>query len=323
MTEPREPCERRRRASLAGGLDRDDRGAVMVMGVFMATLLVGFVYFVQGLGDVVDYRERSQDAADVTAFAAAEQHARAMNLIALTNLTMAAAVAVYSVAPGPTSPADLAALGNQAAQAVADALPATVEDELFDYWTIWANCPPRLVDSDWSYCADSGAETAFLWPKPTRMPVADGPSAILCAKATQAAAAIGGGAVACPPVSPLALAPDARLGQEEFQVRVVVGYQYPAWLPSGPLAIASWGQDEAPPADFADLGLISRIALAQAEYHYDGAEPREEWMWRMRWRSRFRRIQMPPGDLPCPEPGAYCEAVKRLLGRGLDRAAVH
>jgi len=85
--EPREDASRR-------SLVRDQRGAIMVMGVFMAALLVGMIYYVSGLGETILYRERMQDAADAGAFGAAVLHARGMNLIALLNMVMGAILAV-------------------------------------------------------------------------------------------------------------------------------------------------------------------------------------------------------------------------------------
>lgn len=77
-------------------LVRDRSGAIMVMGVFMAALMVGFIYYVKGIGEAVAFRERMQDAADSGAFAAVTVHARGMNLIALINITMVSVLAVVS-----------------------------------------------------------------------------------------------------------------------------------------------------------------------------------------------------------------------------------
>ena len=75
---------------------RDTSGAIMVMGVFMAALMVGIIYYVKGIGDAISFRERMQDAADSGAFAAAAVHARGMNLIALINITMVSVLAVVT-----------------------------------------------------------------------------------------------------------------------------------------------------------------------------------------------------------------------------------
>jgi hypothetical protein len=79
-------------------LARDRGGAIMVLGVFMAALMVAFIYYVKGLGDAILFRERMQDAADSAAFAAATVHARGMNLVALINITTVAVLAVVAAA---------------------------------------------------------------------------------------------------------------------------------------------------------------------------------------------------------------------------------
>ena len=53
------------------GLLTDQAGATMVMGVFIAVMLVGMIYYVWGIGDVILHRERMQDASDTAAFSAA------------------------------------------------------------------------------------------------------------------------------------------------------------------------------------------------------------------------------------------------------------
>jgi hypothetical protein len=75
---------------------RDDDGAVMVVGAFMAILAVGLLYHLAGIGETVLYQERLQDAADTSAFAAAATHARAMNALAVVNASMAVVMASVS-----------------------------------------------------------------------------------------------------------------------------------------------------------------------------------------------------------------------------------
>lgn len=77
-------------------LRKDKSGAIMVMGVFMAALMVGFIYYVKGIGDAILFKERMQDAADSGAFASVATHARGMNLIALLNITMVSVLAVVT-----------------------------------------------------------------------------------------------------------------------------------------------------------------------------------------------------------------------------------
>jgi hypothetical protein len=75
-------------------LCKDDRGAIMVMGIFMCLLLVGALWYIAGIGDALMFRERMQEAADSTAFSAAIIQARGMNIIVMINLIMAAILAI-------------------------------------------------------------------------------------------------------------------------------------------------------------------------------------------------------------------------------------
>ncbi len=75
-------------------LASDDRGAVLVIGVFMASMLVGAIWYLMGLGDALVYREFLQDGADATTFSSAVYHARGMNALVMLNVVMAAIFAV-------------------------------------------------------------------------------------------------------------------------------------------------------------------------------------------------------------------------------------
>ncbi len=75
-------------------ISRDERGAMMVIGVFMATFLVSVLYYLIGTAEAVFFREGMQDAADAAALGAAISHARGMNFIALVNILMAALVMI-------------------------------------------------------------------------------------------------------------------------------------------------------------------------------------------------------------------------------------
>ena len=79
-------------------LFRDDRGAIMVIGLFMFTFLIGACWYVFGIGNAISYRENLQNAADSTAFAAAVYNARGMNILVMVNLVMAAVMAVLVAA---------------------------------------------------------------------------------------------------------------------------------------------------------------------------------------------------------------------------------
>ena len=41
------------------------------------------------------------------------------------------------------------------------------------------------------------------------------------------------------------------------------------------------------------LDSLGRLAMAQAEFYYDGSEGRDAWMWNMKWRARLRRFEWP------------------------------
>jgi hypothetical protein len=84
-----EPASEARSTVLA-----NERGAILLGAVFMATFLVGCLWYVMGVGDAIIYREKMQDGADSVAYAAAVYHARGMNVIAMLNLIMAAVLAV-------------------------------------------------------------------------------------------------------------------------------------------------------------------------------------------------------------------------------------
>jgi hypothetical protein len=76
-------------------LRNDDRGAIMVIGVFLSCLILAGMWYVIGLGDAIIWRDRSQEAADAIAFTSASVHARGMNLIAFVNLLMVVIVTIY------------------------------------------------------------------------------------------------------------------------------------------------------------------------------------------------------------------------------------
>jgi hypothetical protein len=86
------PPEQRPRQG--GELARDQGGAIIIVGTFMAIFLTAALFFIMGTGEAIVYRERVQDAADAVAFSSAGVHARGMNLIVLINMIMAAILAV-------------------------------------------------------------------------------------------------------------------------------------------------------------------------------------------------------------------------------------
>ncbi|WP_394839382.1 hypothetical protein LVJ94_21075 [Pendulispora rubella] len=78
-------------------LVRDENGAVMVMGLFMAISLIGSLWFIMGIGDAIIIRDKAIEAADHAAFSAAAVHARGMNFVAALNLIMFALAVIYVV----------------------------------------------------------------------------------------------------------------------------------------------------------------------------------------------------------------------------------
>ncbi len=75
----------------------DDRGAVMIMGLFMGLSLIGSLWYIIGIGDAVVFRDRMQEAADAVAYSSATVHARGMNMIAAINLIIFALTALYMI----------------------------------------------------------------------------------------------------------------------------------------------------------------------------------------------------------------------------------
>jgi hypothetical protein len=68
---------------------RDERGVIMVVGVFITLMLIGLTWFIFGIGNAIAYREQLQNASDAAAFAAAVSDAQGMNLLAMINIVMA------------------------------------------------------------------------------------------------------------------------------------------------------------------------------------------------------------------------------------------
>jgi hypothetical protein len=80
------------------GLVQDDRGVIMVAGVFFSLTLIGLCWFIFGIGNAIAYRENLQNAADASAFAAAVYDARGMNLLAMINIIMGVILAMLVIA---------------------------------------------------------------------------------------------------------------------------------------------------------------------------------------------------------------------------------
>jgi hypothetical protein len=75
----------------------DERGAFMVMGIFMSLFLVGALWSIAGTGQALVFHERMQEAADAAALGAASVDARGMNMLVLLNIAMSAIMSVRVV----------------------------------------------------------------------------------------------------------------------------------------------------------------------------------------------------------------------------------
>ncbi len=73
----------------------DKRGAIMVLGIFMACVMIGWMWMMIGLGDAMIWRDRTQEAADAMAYTSAAVQARGMNFIAFLNMIMLVITAIY------------------------------------------------------------------------------------------------------------------------------------------------------------------------------------------------------------------------------------
>jgi hypothetical protein len=69
----------------------------MMMGLFMATFLIGTLWYMMGIGDALILHDRMQEAADSVVFTSAAVHARGMNFIAAVNVLMLAMVGLYII----------------------------------------------------------------------------------------------------------------------------------------------------------------------------------------------------------------------------------
>ncbi len=74
---------------------KDSRGAIMVLGIFFACMMVGWMWMLVGLGDAMIWRDRSQEAADSMSYTSAAVQAQGMNLISFVNILMLILTAVY------------------------------------------------------------------------------------------------------------------------------------------------------------------------------------------------------------------------------------
>ncbi|HVJ94736.1 MAG TPA: hypothetical protein VM580_33345 [Labilithrix sp.] len=78
-------------------LKHDNRGAVMLTGLFMSCFLIGALWFLIGVGDTLVFRDKMQEATDHAAYASAALHAKGMNFISLCNLVLLAGVTIHII----------------------------------------------------------------------------------------------------------------------------------------------------------------------------------------------------------------------------------
>lgn len=82
---------------LSGRLHRDERGAILVIQVFAGLLLAGFLWMIISSGERLVQKETIQSSADAASFAGAVVKAKALNLLAFCNLTLAVCAAILGV----------------------------------------------------------------------------------------------------------------------------------------------------------------------------------------------------------------------------------
>lgn len=75
-------------------LKSDERGAMMLIGLFFAIFGVAILYAAIGVSQATLFRQHIQDGADASALSGAVMQARSMNLIVLLNIVMAALLSV-------------------------------------------------------------------------------------------------------------------------------------------------------------------------------------------------------------------------------------
>lgn len=333
----------------------------MVIGVFMAMLVTGFLYYIIGIGNTIIFRERMQDAADALAFSGAVVHARGMNLIALINIVMAmlttiffairtvmAAIfllAAFVAVFNPPASVPIFNLGNQVRQ-IGDQYKRSILEPALRL----GHSAQQTIRQTYPYLAQANAvlmSRSQMYSPPVTIgaihPLADHPLPVkpapmqrLCDKAAEPigqviafplqwlgsiGSRVGGfigrvvSAVFCNELRDDRMRPheidpgdgscnDGMPGQncEYVQIRSVVMGNTPFEGNERGVSMANWGRGSGG-GIFGAMGNFARFGFAQAEYYYEGdandnrANAREEWMWHMSWRARFRRFRMPSNPL--------------------------
>lgn len=91
---------------------------------------------------------------------------------------------------------------------------------------------------------------------------------------------------------PKELLSDATLGDENFQIRALMVGQPDVGEARRIVQITNFGHDKLENS-VEKLSGLTGMAVAQAEYFYDGSDGRGAWMWNMSWRARLRRFSLP------------------------------
>lgn len=363
----------------------DDRGAIMVIGVFMAMLVTGFLYYIVGIGNTLVYRERLQDAADAIAFSGAVVHARGMNIIAMINIVLLILMTIF-IAMRIVERAVfglMVACGTLLILVCGEAVPAL---EAADQVLL------RIIDGYSRGVLQPALQlghTAQEAVRNTFPGIAQGRVVLATVSGTyRPPADVGLLLPVVPyrrlPVKPIPLNDPERPGPMGLNVRAgrAVGnaltYPLQAFIPSGIRSlVASWfgriGTALGPPdrpswrnydldigdgsctdglpgqsceysqlrgvavasntpftrnvqgVSVATLGrgagggvlgafeAFTHVGLAQAEYYYDGTEDRDEWMWHMYWRARFRRVRLGGVAGSIPGLGAAASVIDRII----------
>ena len=110
-----------------------------------------------------------------------------------------------------------------------------------------------------------------------------------------------------------------RMGDEEFQFRVLVRGNPPFETPYRGVKVAYWRQGNPDEATAQALRSLGQTALAQAEFFYDGGSDPDEWLWSMRWTARLRRFKLPPDGFSAP----CATGIAAFDDYNLDHVMVH
>ncbi len=373
-------------------LARDDSGAIMVIGVFMAFLVTGFLYYVVGIGNTLIYRERLQDAADAIAFSGAVVHARGMNIIAMINIVLLVLMTVYLALWVVERAVFLATIIATLACA-AGAVPAcalivpleridSVLNRMLEAYsrgilqpallaghtaqeTIRTTFPAiaqgRVLASTLSGTYSPPASSGLLLPvlpyrtlpvvavkldEQPRRPYPESPGGLCFRAANQVSAALTfplsilgsaiRGAVAnalsrvvamngCPPDRPALRNYDLDIGSgdcndgypgQDCEYSQLRGIAFASTTPFSRnergVNVATLGRGGGG-GIFGTLEPFTRVGLAQAEYYYDGTEDRDQWMWHMYWRARFRRVRLGGAIPSIPGLSAATSTIDRII----------